>query len=298
MPGTLAIAAVQAAPRAIGADLGPFVEDVARRAAGGARLVAYPELHLFGSTLYPVEERNDVLRAAAVGLDGPMVAELAAVAAEVGVWLVPGTVCERGPAGELFNTALVLSPDGNLAAAYRKIFPWRPTEPYDPGDRFVVADVDGVRVGVDICYDAWFPEVTRHLAWMGAEVVLNLVETTTPDREHELVLARANAIVNQVFMVSVNCAGPVGRGRSIVVDPEGGVLAESPDDGATSLDLALDLDQVGRTRERGTAGVNRVWDQFHPGDAPVRLPLYDGRIDPATWSPSACRIPPTREGQP
>ncbi|WP_232667420.1 carbon-nitrogen hydrolase family protein [Pseudonocardia sp. TRM90224] len=298
MPGSLAIAAVQAAPRAIGADLGPFVDDVARHAAVGARLVAYPELHLFGSELHPVEERNDVLRASAIGLDAPIVAELAAAAADAGVWLVPGTVCERGAGGELFNTALVFSPDGRLAATYRKVFPWRPTEPYDPGDRFVVVDVDGVRLGIDVCYDAWFPEVTRHLAWMGSEVVLNLVKTTTPDREQEVVLARANAIVNQVFMISVNCAGPIGRGRSIVVDPEGGILDESADAGETALDLELDVDHVHRTRERGTAGVSRMWDPFRPGDAPIRLPLYDGRIDPATWSPSAVRIPPDREGQP
>ena len=59
-------------------------------------------------------------------------------------------------------------------------------------------------------------------------MILNLVQTTTPDRAQELVLARANAIVNQVFVVSVNCAGPDGMGRSIVVDPEGAVLAEAP----------------------------------------------------------------------
>ncbi|MEK8174978.1 nitrilase-related carbon-nitrogen hydrolase [Streptomyces sp. M19] len=65
------------------------------------------------------------------------------------------------------------------------------------------------------------PEITRHLAWQGADLVLNLVRTPTVDRAQEVVLARANAIVNQVFMASLNAAAPDGVGRSVVVDPEG-----------------------------------------------------------------------------
>ncbi|PWJ53059.1 Predicted amidohydrolase [Quadrisphaera granulorum] len=287
MSRSLRVAVAQSPPHPLGADLGEFAAQVREHALGGARLVVYPELHLFGADAYPEPDRNAALDAAAVPLDGQLVRDLAVIARDAGVWLVPGSICERGPGGELFNTALVLSPRGEVSATYRKVFPWRPSEPYAPGDRFVVADVDGVRIGLDICYDAWFPEVTRHLAWMGAEVVLNVVKTTTADRPHELVLARANAIVNQVFMVSVNCAGPVGRGRSIVVDPEGEVLAEAPGDEATTLDVELDLDHVDRVRTHGTAGVNRMWAQFRADDAPLALPLYGGRIDPATWEPRA-----------
>ena len=284
MPGQLPVAGVQAAPRPIGAGLAPFAADVARHAAAGARLVVYPELHLFGADHLPEGERNAALDASAVRLDGELVRALGAIAADAGVWLVPGSVCERGPDGELFNTALAFGPDGALAASYRKIFPWRPFEPYVPGDRFVVFDLDGSTVGLDICYDAWFPEVSRHLAWLGAEVIVNVVKTTTPDREQEVVLARANSIANQVFTVSVNTAGPVGRGRSIVVDPEGAVLAESAGDEETVLAPALDLDQVAHVREHGTAGVNRMWSQFRPEDAAIPLPLYAGRIDPRDWA--------------
>jgi predicted amidohydrolase len=283
MPGHLTVAGVQAAPRTIGADLAPFAADVARHAAGGAQLVVYPELHLFGADHLPEHERNRALDESAVPLDGDLVRRLGAIAADAGVWLVPGSICERGPQGELFNTALAFAPSGELAGSYRKIFPWRPYEPYVPGDRFVVFGLDGSTVGLDICYDAWFPEVSRHLAWLGAEVIVNVVKTTTPDREQEVVLARANSIANQVFTVSVNTAGPVGRGRSIVVDPEGAVLAESAGDEETVLALPLDLDQVARVREHGTAGVNRMWSQFRPGDAVIPLPLYGGRIDPTTW---------------
>lgn len=286
MTRTLAIAAVQAAPLAIGAPLDGFAADVRAHRDVGADLVVYPELHLFSADSWPAEERNERLRAASIPLDGPFVDELRDIARGAGVWLIPGSVCEKGADGELFNTALAIAPDGTLAASYRKIFPWRPFEPYDPGDRFVTYGLDDGTVGLSICYDAWFPEVTRHLAWMGADVVANIVKTTTPDRAQELVLAQANSIVNQTFTVSVNCAGPIGRGQSIVVDPEGAILAQAGVDPET-LFVTLDLDEVARVRAHGTAGSNRMWSQFLPTDHALDLPLYEGRIDPHRWEPQS-----------
>ncbi|MEU9289389.1 carbon-nitrogen hydrolase family protein [Streptomyces sp. NPDC048275] len=249
------------------------------------RMAVFPELHLCGVDGLGAQA-HEQLREIAEPLDGPRVKALGELAGDLGMWLLPGTVCERGPEGQLYNTAVVFSPEGRLAASYRKIFPWRPSEPYDPGDRFVVFDIPGTgRIGLAICYDAWFPEVARHLAWMGAEVIVNPVMTTTADRAQEAVLARANAIVNQVYVVSVNTAGPLGRGHSLVVDPEGRVRAEATGDGSTILTDVIDLDDVTRVRTHGTAGVTRIWDQFTHDDAPIDLPLYGGQINPRTWRP-------------
>ncbi|GHH87496.1 hydrolase [Streptomyces sulfonofaciens] len=288
MSRPLPIAVVQAPPRPAAEPVSGFAEEVGRLVERfpQTRLAAFPELHLCGVD-GPPGRTEEQMRDAAVPLTGRRVAELGELAGDLGIWLLPGSICERGPEGELFNTALAFSPDGRLAASYRKVFPWRPYEPFAPGDRFVVLDVpEAGRVGFAICYDAWFPEVGRQLAWMGAEVIVNPVMTTTGDRAQELVLARANAIVNQVFVVSVNTAGPVGTGRSLVVDPEGRVRTEAPDAGATVLTDVLDLDDVTRVRTFGTAGLNRMWSQFTDADAPVDLPLYGGRIDPRTWSPA------------
>ena len=293
MSRTLHIAAVQAAPLPIGASLDEFALSVRSIVSDvhGVQCVVFPELHLFGSEGEPQEERNALLRASAVSLDSELIDRLGVIARDAGVWLIPGSICERGPADALgntalFNTALVFSPDGELVAHYRKIFPWRPYEPYDVGDTFVVFDMPEIgRFGLSICYDAWFPEVTRHLAWMGAEAVINIVKTTTPDRTQEVVLAQANSIVNQTFTVSVNCAGPIGEGRSLIVDPEGRVLQSSGDAQPTILVDTIDLDAVTRVREHGTAGYNRMWSQFLPTDAPLELPLYGGRIEPARWHP-------------
>jgi len=284
----LPLVAVQAPPQLIGAPAETFAKEAATALEShpGAKLLVFPELHLFGDGS-PDRQRAEALRAAAEPLDGPRMQRLAELAESLGVWLVPGSLCEAGPNGELFNTQVVLSPSGELAGSYRKIFPWRPHEPYDPGDQFVVVDLGGIgRVGLNICYDAWFPEATRQLAWMGADVILNVVKTTTPDRALELVLARANAIVNQVFVMSVNCGGPIGEGRSIIVGPEGEVIAEAPDAAATTLAVDLDLAAVESVRANGTAGVTRMWSQFQPGEPDIRLPVYGGRINPATWQPA------------
>lgn len=287
MQRILPLIAAQARPRLIGEPVSAFADEVkaALEAQPHSKLVVFPELHLFGDE-DPDQQRAEMLQASAEPLDGPRVKELRQLAKDLNIWLVPGSVCERGPEGQLFNTQLVLSPDGELAGYYRKIFPWRPFEPYDPGDRFTTVDLPGIgRLGLNICYDAWYPEVSRQLAWMGAEVILNVVKTTTPDRRQELILAKANAIVNQVFMVSVNCAGPTGQGRSIIVDPEGNTLAESSDDQPQLLTAELDLAAVDRVRTHGTENLNRPWSQFREGEPAVELSVYQGRINPATWTP-------------
>jgi predicted amidohydrolase len=287
MQRILPLIAAQAAPRMIGDPVTSFADEVAAalKTKPDSKLVVFPELHLFGDG-NPDQQRTEALQDSAEPLDGPRVKELKELAADLGIWLVPGSVCERGPEGQLFNTQLVLSPEGELAGYYRKIFPWRPFEPYDPGDRFTTVDLAGIgRVGLNICYDAWYPEVSRQLAWMGAEVILNVVKTTTPDRRQELVLAKANAIVNQVFVVSVNCAGPTGQGKSIIVDPEGNTIAEAGDDAPVLLTADLDLAAVGHVRTHGTENLNRPWSQFRDGEAAVELPVYQGRINPLTWTP-------------
>ncbi|MNW37689.1 (R)-stereoselective amidase [compost metagenome] len=287
----LSVLAVQSPPHLIGAAFSLFADD-ARRAMESypdTKLLAFPELHLFGDGS-PDLQRSEVLRASAEPLSGPRVKALSELANELDVWLVPGSICELGSNGEFFNTQIVLSPEGELVAEYRKIFPWRPHEPFDPGDRFTVVDIDGIgKIGLNICFDAWFPEVSRQLAWMGADVILNVVKTTTRDRELELVLARANAIVNQVFVISVNCGGPVGEGRSIIVDPEGAIVAEAAGDSPELLAADLNLGVVDRARAQGTLGITRPWSQFRHGEKPIELPIYSGRMDPATWSPDMPR---------
>ncbi|MBO0677575.1 carbon-nitrogen hydrolase family protein [Mycolicibacterium sp. S2-37] len=257
-----------------------------RSGAADLDLIVFPEIHLLGDC-DTVDDANAWLKAAAEPLDGPRMRALSEVAKDLGVWLIPGSVAELGDDSRVYNTEVVFDPSGELVASYRKVFPWRPYEAWSSGHEFVVFDMPGIgRGGLSICYDAWFPESTRSVAWMGAEFVVNVVKTIGADRKQERILAQANAIVNQVFMLSVNAAGPVGWGGSIVSDPEGAIVADLPAADPGLMTLTIDLDDVTRVRDVGTEGYNRMWSQMAPDDPLIDLPIYDGRIDPTRWQPS------------
>ena len=286
MARLLPILLVQAPSRLPNIDLRVFENELEEQLAdfSKTKLVVYPEIHLCGASGTPAQ-RTEQLEKAAQPLDGPRVKQLGDIARRLNIWLIPGTLCERAQDGSLYNTAVVFAPDGTLAARYRKCFPWRPYEPYKPGDQFTVFEIPEIgNIGLAICYDIWFPEVVRQLAWMGAEVVVNPVQTSTIDRSHEIVLLRANSIFNQVFMVSVNASTPAGTGQSLVTDPEGNIRIKSPSESPAILTDVLNLDEVDRVRTYGTAGLNRIWHQFNEDDTPLELPIYEGRIDPLRWT--------------
>jgi formamidase len=240
----------------------------------GLQLVVAPELHLMA--LPPLLEEDGVApKDLAVDVPGDLTEGLGALARETGLWLVPGSVYERvGDA--VANTALVFSPEGSLVESYRKCFPWQPYETTQPGTSTVCFDIDGVgRFGLAICHDGAFPEIFRSLAWQGAEAIFQVTLTGTSDRDAETVVARANAIVNQVAVVNVNAAAPVGNGRSLVIDPEGAVRYEAGV-GEEVVTAVLDLDQVQQTRERGSFGINRLWEEMDRVGPSLDLPLYGG----------------------
>ena len=225
------------------------------------RLVLFSELCVFG---------NDPRWAQPV--PGEATDRLCDLARRHDLWLVPGSLSESS-GGRVFNTAPVISPAGDLVTSYRKLYPWRPREICAAGSRFCVFDLPSIgRLGLTICYDQWFPEVIRQLTWMGAEVILNPTMTTTADRKLELTLARANAVTNQIYVASVNGLGHGGNGRSIIVDPEGHVLAQA-DETETVLAVRLDLDRVTRIREKGTLGQCQVLKSFRDGGH--RFPVYE-----------------------
>ena len=173
-------------------------------------------------------------------------------------WLIPGSFYEKDE-DKIFNTAVVISPKGEIAAKYRKIFPWRPLEQSDAGTEFCIFDIpDKGRFGLCICYDVWFPEIARNLAWMGAEAIFCPTATYTSDRAQEIILARAHAIMNQLYFLNLNGLEGGGIGRSIFVDPEGRVLQNSGE-AEIVLTETIDLDTVSRVRQYGTIGTSQLW---------------------------------------
>ncbi|MFD3677058.1 carbon-nitrogen hydrolase family protein [Streptomyces sp. NPDC058613] len=284
---TLAIAAIQTTPvpHDFEASWQRFADQVrtTHEMFPHVQLVVVPELLLAaeGALLQPAAD--DWMEQAAVPIPGPLTDRICSLAAETGLWLIPGSVYERAEDGNVYNTALAVSPEGEIVARYRKVFPWQPYEKTTPGSEFTVFDIPGAgRAGLAICYDGSFPETVRQLAWLGAEIIIQPTLTPTRDREMELVCARANAWTNQVYVVNVNACDPAGVGTSTIVDPEG-IVRQQAGPGEEILVDVLDLDTVTRVRRYGSAGINRPWSQLARYGESVQLPMYGGAFRTPGW---------------
>ncbi|WSQ10527.1 carbon-nitrogen family hydrolase [Streptomyces sp. NBC_01231] len=249
----------------IAVDEGESVESRRRRVAAlvrdqaGADLVVLPELWTTGAFAYEEFGRE------AESLEGPTYEAMAKAASDAGVWLHAGSIPERDPDGSLYNTSLVFSPSGDLAAAYRKIHRFG----FDKGEavlmgagrELVTVRLPETVVGVATCYDLRFPELFRGLVDAGAETLV--VPAGWPERRrgHWTLLAQARAVENQAFVLACGTAGTHAgvpqAGHSIVVDPWGEVLAEA---GADEEILTVDFDpgKVATTREQFPALKDRV----------------------------------------
>lgn len=206
-------------------------------------------------------------------VDGEFAAFFAEAARSLRMWVLAGSFHEASPdPARTYNTSLVFDRAGALAATYRKIhlydvgIPGRVTyeesRTVAPGTDLVAVDIEGVRVGLSICYDLRFPELYRALAIDGATVlVVPAAFMLHTGRDHWEVLLRARAIENQCYVVAAGQIGDhdPGRtcyGRSMVIDPWGTVMAQAPDEvGVTVADL--DLDRLARIRAELPSLANR-----------------------------------------
>lgn len=185
-----------------------------------------------------------------------------ALARKYGIWILPGSMFERDQ-GKIYNTACVINPQGEVVGKYRKMFPFFPYEEgVEPGNSFFTFDVPEIgKFGVSICYDMWFPETTRTLAAMGAEVILHPTLTGTIDRDIELSIARASAAINQCYFIDVNGLGAGGNGKSIVCGPDGRVLYEAGQI-EEFFPMEINLERVKKSRERGVLRLGQPLKSF------------------------------------
>ena len=234
-------------------------------AADGAEFVALPEkwnLLAGGADLLAGAER----------LDGPSLTAARGWARELGVHLLAGSISERPEeGGKPFNTSVLIGPEGEDVAVYRKIHmfdvdaggvSYRESEHEEPGSEPVVAPLGDLNLGMSVCYDLRFPELFRILALRGAHLVaVPSAFTLATGRDHWEVLLRARAIEDQVFVIAPNQAGEApphfsSFGRSAIIDPWGVVLATAPD-GEGFAAAELDLPAQERVRESLPSLANR-----------------------------------------
>jgi predicted amidohydrolase len=232
---------------------------VREAAARGARLIATPE----GTNILQRDKRRLFEMLAAPDED-VAVSGLRRLAGELGVWLLIGSALVRRDDGKCANRAILVRPDGGVAATYDKLHMFdvdlptgerhRESSSYEPGDRAVVAEAAGAKLGLTICYDLRFPALHNALAKAGAEVLTVPSAFTRPTGEaHWEVLLRARAIETGAFVIAPAQGGTHEDGRatwghSMVVTPWGEVVALADHDAPCALVAELDLAAVARAR--------------------------------------------------
>lgn len=251
------------------------VAELVRSAGAGHDLVVLPELWSAGGfASQEWQDRSQELSGDLAGGPGgagdresmpPALVPVAEATREIGAVVHTGSVVERtiepGPEGKhLWNTSVVLDPQGRECARYRKVhrFGFAGGEPrlMEAGTELVVVDLpapaDGLTMGLSTCYDLRFPELYRAQIDLGAQAFVISSAWPMPRVEHWRLLLRARAVENQCFVIACNTAGTHAGvemgGHSAVVDPWGTVLAEAGI-GQEVLSVEVDAGAVEQARE-------------------------------------------------
>lgn len=248
-----------------------LAETIGHLAGDGARLVVLQELH---DSLYFCQTENPDQFDLAEPIPGPATDFYSDVARRHGIVLVT-SLFERRAAGLYHNTAVVFEADGSIAGRYRKMH--IPDDPayyekfyFTPGDLgFRPIDTSVGRLGVQVCWDQWYPEGARLMAMQGAEILIyptaigfessDAPEEQARQREAWITVQRGHAVANGLPLIAVNRTGhepdPSGQtagiqfwGSSFVAGPQGEILRQAPADEECSFTVDLDLGRSERVR--------------------------------------------------
>ena len=195
----------------------------ARRNLPTMDLVVFPEYALHSLSM-------DTSPAIMCSMDGPEVAAFSDACREHAIWGC-FSIMEANPDGNPYNSGLVFDDKGALKLYYRKLHPWVPVEPWEPGDLGipVCEGPNGSTLALIICHDGMFPEMARESAYKGAEIMLRTAGYTAPIRDAWHFTNRSNAFCNLMVTASVCMAGTDGSfnsmGEGMIVNYDGTVLA-------------------------------------------------------------------------
>jgi len=197
--------------------------------------------------------------------DDPSLKAYQVIAAELGVWLLIGSllILSNDPDGRFTNRCFMIGPDGKISAQYDKIHmfdvtlskseTFRESNGYRPGGKAVLAGCDFGTVGITICYDLRFPHLFRILAQAGAQIItVPAAFTQTSGEAHWHVLLRARAIETGSYVLASGQVGDHEGGRktyghAMIIDPWGHVIAQIDDDEGVIL-ADLDIEAVNKAR--------------------------------------------------
>ncbi len=239
----------------------------ARRNMPTMDLVVFPEYSLHGLSM---DTNPEIM----CSLDGPEVAALRQACIDNRIWGC-FSIMERNPRGNPFNSGIVIDDRGELKLYYRKLHPWVPVEPWEPGDLGIpVCDgPNGSKIALIICHDGMFPEMARECAYKGAEIMIRTAGYTAPIRHSWNVTNQANAFCNLMATASVCMCGSDGTfdsmGEGMFVNFDGTVMAQGshrPDEIIT-CELRPDLVREAR---RVWGVENNIYQFGHRGYVAVK----------------------------
>jgi len=235
----------------------------AKRNMPGIDLVVFPEYALHGLSM-------NTDPAIMCRLDGPEVAAFKQACIDNAIWGC-FSLMELNPGGNPYNSGIIIDDKGELRLYYRKLHPWVPVEPWEPGDLGipVIEGPKGAKIALIICHDGMFPEMARECAYKGAEIMLRTAGYTAPVRDAWRFTNQSNAFCNLMVTANVCMCGSDGTfdsmGEGMIVDFDGRILAHGtsgrPDEIITA-EVRPDLVREAR-REWGVE--NNIYQFGHRG---------------------------------
>jgi formamidase len=239
----------------------------ARRNQGTMDLVVFPEYALHGLSMSIAPELM-------VSVDGPEVAAFKQACVDHHIWGC-FSIMEANPHGNPYNSGLIIDDTGTIRLYYRKLHPWVPVEPWEPGNLGVpVCDgPNGSKLSLIICHDGMFPEMAREAAYKGAEIILRTAGYTAPIRHAWNITNQANAFQNLAITASVCLCGSDGSfdsmGEGMFCQFDGTVLAQGGGRVDEIITAELRPDLVREARQ-GWGVENNIYQLFHRGYVAVK----------------------------
>lgn len=235
----------------------------ARRNLGTMDLVVFPEYALHGLSM-------DINPAIMCSLDGPEVAAFKAACKANAIWGC-FSIMEHNPGGNPYNSGLIIDDKGELQLYYRKLHPWVPVEPWEPGDLGipVITGPKGCKLSLIICHDGMFPEMAREAAYKGAEIMLRTAGYTAPIRKAWRFTNQANSFHNLMVTANVCMCGSDGTfdsmGEAMIVDFDGTIIAEGVTGRADEIITAEVRPDLVREARANWGVENNIYQLGHRG---------------------------------
>ena len=235
----------------------------ARRNLGTMDLVVFPEYALHGLSM-------DINPAIMCSLDGPEVAAFKAACKANAIWGC-FSIMEHNPGGNPYNSGIIIDDQGELQLYYRKLHPWVPVEPWEPGDLGipVITGPKGCKLSLIICHDGMFPEMAREAAYRGAEIMLRTAGYTAPIRKAWRFTNQANSFHNLMVTANVCMCGSDGTfdsmGEAMIVDFDGSIIAEGTTGRADEIITAEVRPDLVREARTNWGVENNIYQLGHRG---------------------------------